>query len=356
MAITESSINPNHGASVPDTSASQEQIFQATWLQSRGVKVEDRVRLARLSHMRYQHPDLDALANFMLDFGMVIARRTETEIWFRGYGIDQYVYYATKGPKRFLGGAFAVDSKDEFEKAAKIPGAFPVQDISGAPGGGRMVTIADPDGFLINIIFGQEERREDASASPTEKLKFNYPNEKQRLRQFNRFNPGPAAVHKLGHFGYSTQRFEELLSFYTSHFNIVPTDLLYMERDGHRMCMTTFMHLDLGKEHTDHHSFFLGASETSSHVHHCSFEVYDYDTQHLGHQWLARKGYRSVWGVGRHILGSQIFDYWWDPAGNMVEHYADGDLVNEDTPIGVLPAGHESLAIWGPEVPLAFLQ
>lgn len=50
-----------------------------------------------------------------LDFGMVIARRTENEIWFRGYGIDQYVYYATKGPKRFLGGAFGVDSKDKFE-------------------------------------------------------------------------------------------------------------------------------------------------------------------------------------------------------------------------------------------------
>jgi hypothetical protein len=40
-----------------------------------------------------------------------------------------------------------------------------------------MVTIADPDGFLINIIFGQEERREDASAAPTEKLTLNYPNE-----------------------------------------------------------------------------------------------------------------------------------------------------------------------------------
>ena len=40
----------------------------------------------------------------------------------------------------------------------------------------------------------------------------------------------------------------------------------------------------------------------------------------------------------------------------MVEHYADGDLVNEDTPVGILPVGHESLAIWGPEVPLAFLQ
>jgi hypothetical protein len=35
--------------------------------------------------------------------------------------------------------------------------------------------------------------------------------------------------------------------------------------------------------------------------------------------WLAKKKYKSVWGVGRHILGSQIFDYWWDPTGFMIE-------------------------------------
>lgn len=52
----------------------------------------------------------------IIDFGMVIAKRTENEVWFRGYGVDQYVYYAAKGPKKFLGGVFAVDSKEEFEK------------------------------------------------------------------------------------------------------------------------------------------------------------------------------------------------------------------------------------------------
>jgi hypothetical protein len=98
------------------------------------------------------------------------------------------------------------------------------------------------------------------------------------------------------------------------------------------------------------------SSNPTTHVHHCSFEVHDFDTQKLGHQWLANKNYKSVWGVGRHILGSQIFDYWWDTTGNMIEHYADGDLVNDQTPIGYGPAGDESLAVWGPEVPSWFLQ
>jgi len=52
----------------------------------------------------------------------------------------------------------------------------------------------------------------------------------------------------------------------------------------------------------------------------------------------------------------RIFDYWWDTTGNMIEHYADGDLVNCDTPIGWGQAGDESLAVWGPEVPKWFLE
>jgi hypothetical protein len=35
------------------------------------------------------------------------------------------------------------------------------------------------------------------------------------------------------------------------------------------------------------------------------------DTQLIGHDWLEKKGWTNCWGVGRHLLGSQIFDYWY---------------------------------------------
>lgn len=41
-------------------------------------------------------------------------------------------------------------------------------------------------------------------------------------------------------------------------------------------------------------------------------------------QWLKSKGYKASWGVGRHILGSQVFDYWYMPDDFMIEHYSDG--------------------------------
>lgn len=148
--------------------------------------------------------------------------------------------------------------------------------------------------------------------------------------------------------------FDAELEFYTSNFNFVHSDILY-HPDLTGVDVMTFMHLDRGKEYTDHHSFFLQRAPPrlrGTYIHHSSFEVADFDTQLIGHQWLAKKGWKSVWGVGRHILGSQIFDYWADPAGFKVEHYTDGDLVNADTPVRRHALG--PLSVWGPELPKDF--
>jgi len=51
-----------------------------------------------------------------IDFGLHVAKKTENEIWYRGYGPDQYVYYARQGPKAFLGGAFEVEDYEDLRK------------------------------------------------------------------------------------------------------------------------------------------------------------------------------------------------------------------------------------------------
>jgi hypothetical protein len=48
---------------------------------------------------------------------MRIAKRTEDKIWFAGYGDDQYVYVAERGPEnKYLGGSFLVESEADLEK------------------------------------------------------------------------------------------------------------------------------------------------------------------------------------------------------------------------------------------------
>ena len=63
-----------------------------------------------------------------------------------------------------------------------------------APGGGSIVTLADPEGFPINLVYGQAPG--EARAMP-EKILLNDEVDKPRVRKFSRFKPGPAAVHKV---------------------------------------------------------------------------------------------------------------------------------------------------------------
>ena len=61
------------------------------------------------------------------------------------------------------------------------------------------------------------------------------------------------------------------------------------------------------------------------------------------------------WGIGRHILGSQLFCYHIDPHGFEVEHYADGDMFDASHPTGYHEAGLPGLYLWGPVLPPHFV-
>ena len=52
---------------------------------------------------------------------------------------------------------------------------------------------------------------------------------------------------------------------------------------------------------------------------------------------------------------TNIYFQRFDPSGNVVEHYSDGDLVNRHSPFQREPAGPNLLYIWGPNLPLAYL-
>lgn len=319
-----------------------------------------KVQLSRIAHVYFEHSDLDAFTKFASDFGFIEAATKDTTVYYRGYGLDPYVYVASQSPtrrSRFLGAAFVAKDEENFNKAADMSGAVR-KSLADAPGGGEMVTFERPNGTFFHVVYGQTEREVGGKTPPTathdSQGPFNTPFKKPRKGQFQRYHDGPALVHKLGHYGYVCKEFEAELEFYTANFNFLHSDILYLPQLEQRDVMT-FMHLDLGDEYTDHHTFFLQrASPTVSatYVHHTSFEVADFDTQLMGHHYLAKKGWKSVWGVGRHILGSQIFDYWYDSSRFKIEHYADGDVVNRHNPTRREPVG--PLSVWGPELPKDF--
>jgi hypothetical protein len=280
----------------------------------------EKIRLVRPAHVYYSHIDLEKAHEFLLDFGFAETKRVGTDkIYYRGYGQDPFVYCATKSDANTFGGvAFVVESEADLERASKtLPGASKIYELTEAPGGGQCVTFHDPvDGFPFHLVFGQELRTNEVKAQEQAeelpngnpmRLQFNFPEDKQRpAGQFQRFKKAPAPVYKLGHVGMCVTDFPKQFEFYTTHFNFFPSELIYNDAGE---VFNTFCRLDRGEELVDHHCFFFFGGP-KFHVHHSSFETHDFDTQVLGHDWLRHKGYELSWGVGRHIMGSQIFDYW----------------------------------------------
>ena len=70
---------------------------------------------------------------------------------------------------------------------------------------------------------------------------------------------------------------------------------------------------------------------------------------------MAARERQHAWGIGRHIQGSQVFDYWRDPFGNKIEHWTDGDLVNDATPTTHEPLTPDAFAQWAPPLSPDFL-
>lgn len=319
----------------------------------------EKITLVRLAHVYYTHTNLSREQQFLTDFGFtpishLNAGQADETIYYRGYGTEPFVYCATKGEKEdaFGGAAFVVESRKDLELAARsIPSASAIWEMKDAPGGGECVTVRDPvDGFKVHLVHGQAQREMDGDYRQRE---FNFPTEKHRsANKFQRFQKGPAQVHKLGHFGLAVTHFPTTLHFWTTYFNLKPSDILSDPSSG--ADITAFLHLDRGLELVDHHCFFFFQAP-ASHVHHSSFEVWDFDTQVLGHDWLVKKGYENCWGVGRHVLGSQIFDYWYDTSKFILEHYVDGDQVNSETPISKDVASPDGLYVWGPDLPPTFM-
>ncbi|WP_235031067.1 VOC family protein [Nonomuraea solani] len=110
------------------------------------------------------------------------------------------------------------------------------------------------------------------------------------------------------------------------------------------------MRCDLGSVPADHHTLAMHLGPRVGYVH-SAYQVTDLDAVAAGGQHLADQGYRRVWGIGRHIQGGRIFDYWRDPDEMMVEHYADGDLFDATLTPGWAPmsgSGENAVGQQGP--------
>lgn len=222
------------------------------------MNVSKQINVVRLTAVHYHQEASD----FLEDFGLVPVRRDGASTYYRGFGVDPYIYIAEKSPspkKSFIRGIWTVASfEDLLTAAAHSDAATPIEDDIG-PGGGQTVTLTDSIAFSITFIYGQELREKDMDntefcrSDKNTPITTNFAYEKKRQGQTRSFNQGPAPVHKLGHYGFGmpTSKFEDVVAWYTSLMNLKLTESIFQPATGKDIMK--FFHIDMGTEFVHHH-------------------------------------------------------------------------------------------------------
>lgn len=300
------------------------------------------IRVTDIAYVRLSAPDLDQMEVFLGEFGMVTVAKSATHLYARGTSARPYGHVTEKGEPGFLGLGFYADSLDDLAKLASEEGVA-LKD-NPAPGGGKILRLTDPDGFSVDVVAGQSLPVE---LPLTRHLVHNdaeaYPRKGDPLR----VSSGPSQVKRLGHAVVNVTDFRKSEEWYKSRLGFVTSDEIEIAPD---MPLGAFMRCDRGSMHVDHHTLFLVGTGNPG-FNHAAFEVAHLDDLMVGHNHLVAKGRQHEWGVGRHILGSQIFDYWRDPWGHTVEHWTDGDLFNNETPPNLRTLEDLMGNQWGPDAP-----
>ena len=249
------------------------------------------IKVTDLAYGRLRSPDLDKQEEFLTAFGMVRADRTKTALYMRGTDAPHHIHVTELGEPKYVG-------------------------IARSP--------------KIKI----------------ERPKVNHGEDKTQRRNtlyYKNVERGPSHVKRFGHFVIHTPQFDKTLGWYREMFGFICSDEVY---DGAKTNIGgSFNRLDRGDDFVDHHAFFCIRSDKAG-LNHLSFEAADIDDIMIGHEHLVAKGYEHFWGLGRHSLGSQVYDYWGDPWGRVHEHWADTDVLNASVPPNLV-SREELAGPWG---------
>ncbi|MFX0579233.1 VOC family protein [Nocardia nepalensis] len=308
------------------------------------VKVHD------LAWLEFEKPDLERAEIFAHAFGFTTALRTAEELQLRGTDAGSPCVLIRRGARsRFIGPAYQAADAADLVRLAEAADAkvLPLPDSLG----GLVVDLTDPSGLRVRVV---AETQVLAALPAQEPHAFNFGQQLGRVNGTQRPPREPARVQRLGHVVVQTTKYRETLDWYLRHLGLIVSDFLYHPGQRERGPVMSFIRCDHGSVPTDHHTLALALGPSNRYIH-SAYQVVDLDALAAGGEYLREHGYHRSWGIGRHVQGSQIFDYWRDPDGFMVEHFSDGDMFDCTLEPGWAPMSASGLSQWGPPVTKDFL-
>ncbi|SKG71930.1 VOC family protein [Mycobacteroides abscessus] len=308
------------------------------------------IKVTDIAWLEFEKPDLQRAEAFARAFGFATSLRTGEELHLRGSDSTAPCVIVRRGSRsRFLGVAFAAADEGDLLRLAAATGAR-TRPLPAAIGG-MAVNLADPGGVPVRVVAGMHS----LDVLPSQALhRYNMGHEFRRINATQRPRREPTTVQRLGHLVMQSTKYLETLNWYLDTLGMIVSDFLYFPGQRDRGPTMSFIRCDRGSTPADHHTLALALGPQNRYVH-SAYQVCDLDALAAGGEYLTEQGYFRSWGIGRHIQGSQLFDYWRDPDGFMVEHFTDGDLFDSTLQPGWAPFTASGLAQWGPPVSKDFL-
>lgn len=290
-----------------------------------------------IDEITYGADDLPLCKRFFLDWGMALVEESDAVLVFETQNGCRVVVKPTDaadlppaieaGPtlREVVWGVSAAEVLERFAARIAAEPGF----LRYTTGNSARVGCTDPNGLAVRFQVSVKREIE------VECAEMNTWSHRPRINQRS-----PAYEHatpiEVGHVVFFVKDVQACEQFYCSHFGFVPSDH-YPGRGAFLRCAAVGGHHDL---------FLLQTPEAKAGLNHVAFTVRDIHEVFGGGLHMARKGWDTQLGPGRHPISSAYFWYFQNPAGGLIEYYADEDQLDGDWVARDFEPGPTMFAEW----------
>ncbi|NGM20916.1 glyoxalase [Roseomonas stagni] len=243
-----------------------------------------------------QVPDLVTAERFYTTiWGLKVAARDGGSVWLHATGDDHHVLALHPGAEAAIrsvtfravdnGALHQVLGMALAQGAAVLAQPAPLAE----PGGGLAFTLRDPAGSVFRIVAGDERRAPDAPTRDT--------------------------PDRLAHVNLNCRDVDATARFFEAGLGFRLADrskLMAFERCN-----------------SDHHAVVLAEAPVDG-LNHVAFNMPGWECVMRGAGRMIDAGFPIAWGVGRHGPGDNVFAYFIDPFGIVIEYTAEVEQVGDD--------------------------
>ena len=270
-----------------------------------------------IDEISYGADDLAACRQFFLDWGLSLAEEQADRLVFETLNGCRVIVAATNHPDlppAIEAGPTLREVVWGVESEADL--ALYADRIRALPGfvqGNGRIGCTDPNGLAVRLQLTQKRDVQMQSAE------YNTWDRKGRINQASPAYERAQPI-EVGHVVFFVKDVQACERFYVENFGFAASDR-YPERGAFLRTAPDGGHHDI---------FLLQRPDKHAGLNHVAFTVRDIHEVFGGGMHISRCGWDTQLGPGRHPVSSAYFWYFKNPAGALVEYYADEDQLTAD--------------------------